>query len=118
MNLWLPVGKDAEKGQLGSLGLTLLYLKWVTNEVHCLAQGTLLNLMWQPEWEGSLGRIDTYTCMAESLCCPPETLPTWLISYTPIQNKKLKKRSVLTGRCDILLLEYNSVFILVWAQSS
>ena len=67
MNLWLPVGKDAEKGQLGSLELTLLYLKWVTNEVYCIAQGTLLNLMWQPEWEGSLGRIDTYTCMAESL---------------------------------------------------
>ena len=22
---------------------------------NCLAQGTLLNLMWQPGWEGSLG---------------------------------------------------------------
>ena len=27
--------------------------------------------------------------MAESLCCPPETITTLLISYTPIQNKKL-----------------------------
>ena len=29
-----------------------------------------------------------YICMAESLCCPPETITTLLIGYTPIQNKK------------------------------
>ena len=29
--------------------------------------------------------------MAESLCCPFETI-TLLIGYTPIQNKKLKKK--------------------------
>ena len=29
--------------------------------------------------------------MAESLCCAPETLPTLLIHYTMIQNKKFKK---------------------------
>ena len=29
----------------------------------------------------------TYVCMSESLCCPPETTTTFLISYTPIQNK-------------------------------
>ena len=34
---------------------TLLYLKWVTTRTHCIAQGTLLNVMWQPGWEGSLG---------------------------------------------------------------
>jgi len=27
--------------------------------------------------------------MAESPCCPPETITTLLIGYTPIQNKKL-----------------------------
>ena len=85
---------------------------------YCIAQGILLNLIWQPEREGSLGRIDTYTCIAEALCYPPETLTTWLISYNPIQNKKLKKRRVLTGRCDTLLLKYNLVFILVLAQRS
>ena len=26
------------------------------------------------------------------LCCPPETTKTLLIGYTPIQNKKLKKK--------------------------
>ena len=30
--------------------------------------------------------------MAESLCGPPKTITTLLIGYTPIQNKKLKKK--------------------------
>ena len=33
--------------------------------------------------------MDTYICMAESLCCPPETVTPLLISYTPVQNKSL-----------------------------
>ena len=39
------------------------------------------------------GRMDTCVCVAESLCCPPETIKTVLIGYTPIQSKKLKKNS-------------------------
>ena len=35
--------------------------------------------------------MDPCTCMAESLCCPPEIITTLLIGYTPIENKKLKK---------------------------
>ena len=35
-------------------------------------------------WEGGLGERDTCLCMAEALCCPPETVSTLLISYTPI----------------------------------
>ena len=31
-------------------------------------------------------------CMAESLCCPPVTITTLLISCIPIQNKKFKKK--------------------------
>ena len=38
------------------------------------------------------GRMDTCICMVESLCCSPETITTLLIGYTPIQNKKLKKK--------------------------
>ena len=34
---------------------TLLYLKWITNTVLFIAQGTLLNVMCQPGWEGRLG---------------------------------------------------------------
>ena len=38
----------------------------------CKAQGTLLNVMWQPGWKRGLER------MAESLCYPPETVTTLL----------------------------------------
>ena len=50
-------GKGWGKGQLGSLGwtYTLLYLKWTTNKTYYIAYGTLLNVMWQPGWERSLG---------------------------------------------------------------
>ena len=35
---------------------TLLYLKWITNKNPLyIAHGTLLNVMWQLGWEGSLG---------------------------------------------------------------
>ena len=40
--------------------------------------------------KGVLERMDTCMCLAESLCCPPETVTTLLICYTPIQNKKRK----------------------------
>ena len=35
----------------------LLCLKWITNKdpCYCIAQGTLLTVMWLPGWEGSLG---------------------------------------------------------------
>ena len=35
--------------------------------------------------------------MAESLICSTETITTMLIRYTPIQNKKLKKKKVTGG---------------------
>ena len=30
--------------------------------------------------------------MAESLCCSPTAVTTLLTGYTPVQNKKLKKK--------------------------
>ena len=48
--------------------------------------------------------MDICICMAESLCCLPETITALLVSYTPIQNKKLKTKTktpkvcVLQGR--------------------
>ena len=57
LNLWLPGGGSGE-GIARDFGLdmyTLLYLKWPTNkDLLCIAQGALLNVMWQPGWEGSL----------------------------------------------------------------
>ena len=51
---------------------------------------------------GVWGKMDTCTGMAESLCYPPETITTLLISYTPIETKKLLEKlmgysSKLTG---------------------
>ena len=37
-------------------------------------------------------RIGTCICMAEYLCYSSETITTLLISYTPMQDKKLKKK--------------------------
>ena len=37
------------------------------------------------------GRMDTCICVTESLHCPPETITTLSVGYTPIQNKKSNK---------------------------
>ena len=88
------VGEGWEEGIVREFGInmyTLLYLSWITkkdllfntrNPDHCYV----------PAWIGVWGRIDPCMWMAESICCPPETIITLLISYTPIQNKKLKKK--------------------------
>ena len=62
MNLW-PRGRGGIVRELGIDRCTLLYLKWITNRTYCTAQGTLLNVMWQAGWEGSLrenGYMDMY----------------------------------------------------------
>ena len=51
--------------------------------------------MYVPVWmveEWIWGTTYSCICVAGSLCCPPKTTTTFLIDYTPIQNKKLKKR--------------------------
>ena len=54
--------------------------------------------------KGVWGRMDTRTCMADSLHYSPETITTLLIIYTPIQNKKLfkKKDFRMYGSCAVL----------------
>ena len=49
----------------------------------------LLNVMWNPGWEGNLGE-NGYMCIykAESLLCLSETIIILLISCTPTQNLK------------------------------
>ena len=86
---------------------TLPYLKWTKNYCYThslsIAQGMLLNIMWQLGWEGSLeenGYISIY--MAESLCCPHETIITLLVDYTPIQNKKFNKKLSENKRQSVL----------------
>ena len=78
---------------------TLLYLKWIINK-------DLLYNTWNsiqcyvPAWmgEGVWGRMDTRICMAESLCCSPETTTALLIQWITMlihwtyskTNQKLK----------------------------
>ena len=77
--------------EFGKVMYTLLYSKRIpSTRTYCIAQGTILDVIWQLGWVGVWGRMDTYTCMAESLHCSPQTITTLLIGYTPIQNKKLK----------------------------
>ena len=70
---------------------TLLYSKWITDKDLFYSQGTLLNVMWQPGWEGGLGRTDMYICMAEFLCWSSETMTIVLLVIPQHKIKSLKK---------------------------
>ena len=60
---------------------TLLYLKWITNKDLWYSTWNSAQC-YGPAWLGGvLGEMDTCLCMAESLCCPPETTTTLLINY-------------------------------------
>ena len=55
-------------------------------EAYCAACGTLLNVMWQPGWEGSLGE-NRYRCMYGWVpLLSPEATTT--LSIVPIDNTK------------------------------
>ena len=56
-------------------------LKWITNKVLLYSTGNCSMLCGSLERRGVAGRMDTRIYMAESLCCPPETITTLLISY-------------------------------------
>ena len=81
---------------------TLLYLKWITNKV--LQYSTRNSAQcYVVAWMGrSLGENgDTCICMAEPLCCPPETITVLLIGYIPIQNRRRQWHPIpvlLTGK--------------------
>ena len=56
----------------------LVYLKWRTNKD--LPYGPESSAPYVAAWRGVWGRMDTYICMAESLCYLPETVSTLLIN--------------------------------------
>ena len=88
---WGNLGPQAEPGS--SSTRTSLAFQWLhtsrTVRPCSIAQGTLLNVMWQPGWQGNLGEHGYHT--AESLHCSHETITTLLISYTLLQNRKFNK---------------------------
>ena len=82
---------------------TLRYLKWMTDKD--LPYSTWNSAQcYVAAWMG----IDTRICIAESLCCSPETITTLFISSTSIQNKKLEKNN---KKEVILHFERGSTFI-------
>ena len=50
--------------------------------------------------QGVSGRMDTCICMAESLCCPFETISTLLISYVCVGAKSLELCLTLCNPMD------------------
>ena len=47
---------------------------------------------------GVWGRMDTCVCMAESVCCAPETITTLLTGFTPSQNNQFKSIYITTKK--------------------
>lgn len=46
---------------------------------------SLCSTLWSKlDKRGVWGTMDTCVCIAESLCCPPEIITTFLIGYTLI----------------------------------
>ena len=52
---------------------TLLCLKCITNKDLLYSTGNSAQCYVAAWMGGEFGRVDTCICMAESLCCPPET---------------------------------------------
>ena len=73
----------------------LLHLKWITNKDLLYKHMELCSMLCASlDRRAVWGRMDTCICIAESLCCSPDTITTMLIGYTSIQNKKLKKNKI------------------------
>ena len=76
---------EADKELALKAKVSLLHLKWITNKVLLYSTGNSAQ-RYVAAWMGGWGweRMDTYICVAESLYCPPGTITTLLIDYTPI----------------------------------
>ena len=103
MNLQLPRGKHGKKGKLefGMDVYTLLYFKQITSKDLLRAQGTLLNVLWLPGWEGSLRENGSRYMYGRAT-----VLSTW--NYHKIVNR--------LGKC--YLLSCVLLFATPWLQSS
>ena len=73
-------GKDSY-GVWDGHGHTVIFKR---AETYPIAHGTLLNVIWQPGWEGSLEEMNACIYVTESLCCSPEAITTLLISYCSV----------------------------------
>ena len=55
---------------------TPVHLKWITNKFRMDSTGSSAQYYVAAGMEVEFGRMDTCVCVAESLCCPPETITT------------------------------------------
>ena len=70
----LMVGGRMREGIDGEFGMdTLLYLRWITKKA-LLHRGLCSRLCGSLDGGGVWRRMDTCTCMAESLHCSPDTI--------------------------------------------
>ena len=51
-----------------------------------------------------------YSCMAEPLLCPPETVRTLLTGYTPKENKVKKKSNSSVGQAGETLSSLSAIW--------
>ena len=96
MNLWLPGAEELGKKQGIWDGHAHTAMFKIDNQQGPTVQHRELRSMLCGilDGKGVQGRMDTCIGMNESLCSSPETITTLLIGYTPIQNKKLKKKYI------------------------
>ena len=83
----VPSGEGWREGIVRESGKdmhTLLYLKWITDKDLLYGIGSSAQLCGSLDGRGVWGSMDTWVCLAEVLCCVPETITTLLIGYTPI----------------------------------
>ena len=98
LNLWLPGGRMGE-GIVREFGINmypLLYLKWIITRTYCIAQGTLLNVTWQPGWEGSFGEngyMYMYGWIPLLSTWNYHNIVNWL--YSNIRQKVKKKKKCI-----------------------
>ena len=86
-------GKKGRKDNLESLGLTCTHsiFKMDNQQGSTMLHRELCSTSCGSlDGSGVWARMDTCTCMAESLSCSSETTTTLLIGDPPIQNKKFK----------------------------
>ena len=95
LNLLVAGQNDVRKGMFGSLGWTCTALFKMDNQQG--PTGTLLNIMWQPGWEGSLGEnghVYVYVWLSPFTVHLKSSQHHLLNGYTPVQNKEFWKNEI------------------------
>ena len=87
--MWLLGRREGTIRESGMDTYTLLYLKCITNKGLRCSTGKSAHLRGSLVEKAVWGRMGTCICMAEALCCSPETIPTVFLGYTLIQSKKI-----------------------------